>query len=165
VASFPPVGLNKIVAVALGSNEGDRAAHLRYAAGALAGLLDGIQVSRHLETPPAPPAQPADPNYLNAVAVGTSSLSPRELLDRLLAIERARGRTRPHSGAPRTLDLDLILVGDMMVKEPGLEVPHPRFRDRRFVLEPLAELAPNLIDPGSGLTIRQLLVRLPPPRP
>lgn len=93
--------------------------------------------------------------------IGATSLEPRDLLDRLLAIERDRGRTRPHAGAPRTLDLDLILLGDLVVKEPRLEVPHPRFRERRFVLEPLAELAPGLVDPVTGQTVAQLLERIP----
>lgn len=83
------------------------------------------------------------PRYLNGVVVGETTLSARELLDRLLAIERDHGRERPFEGAPRTLDLDLILFGSERVREPGLVVPHPRFRERLFVLEPLAELEPN----------------------
>jgi len=94
------------------------------------------------------------------VGVGESNLPPRELLARLQAIEQAAGRTRPYPGAPRTLDLDLILAGDAVVDEEGLQVPHPRFRERRFVLGPLAELAPDLRDPASGQTIRELLSRL-----
>jgi len=74
-----------------------------------------------------------------------------------LTIERERGRERPYPGAPRTLDLGLILFGDAVIDEPGLVVPHPRFRERRFVLEPLAEIAPELVDPFSGSTIRELL--------
>ena len=77
------------------------------------------------------------PLFLNAAAVGETNLTARALLDRLLAIERERGRVRPHPGAPRTLDLDLILYGDASSREPGLDVPHPRFRDGVFVLEPL----------------------------
>ena len=98
-----------------------------------------------------------DPPYLNAVGVGESSLSPRGIYQRLRAIEAAAGRTRPYPGAPRTLDLDLILAGDAVVDEKDLQVPHPRFRERRFVLEPLAEVAPDLRDPVSGLTVRELL--------
>ena len=85
--------------------------------------------------------------------MGETALSPRALLDALLAIERERGRERPYPNAPRTLDLDLILFGDAVIDEPGLVVPHPRFRERRFVLEPLAEIAPDLVDPVSGLTV------------
>jgi 2-amino-4-hydroxy-6-hydroxymethyldihydropteridine diphosphokinase len=92
--------------------------------------------------------------------VGESELSARELLEALQAIERAAGRTRPYPNAPRTLDLDLILVGEERLDEGGLAVPHPRFRDRRFVLEPLADLAPDLCDPVTGLTVGDLLRRL-----
>ena len=79
------------------------------------------------------------------------------MLDALRAIERSFGRDRPYVGAPRTLDLDLILYGGDVIEMPGLVVPHPRFRDRRFVLEPLAELAPEWIDPVTGKTIAELL--------
>jgi 2-amino-4-hydroxy-6-hydroxymethyldihydropteridine diphosphokinase len=96
---------------------------------------------------------------LNGVVIGETSLSARELLDRLLAIEREAGRTRPAAVAPRTLDLDLILFGDQQIDEDGLTVPHPRFRERLFVLEPLAELAPGWLDPGTGKTISALLQR------
>lgn len=147
----------RTAAIALGSNHGERAAHLDYAVARLRSLLDGVRVSAYLETAPSPPARASDPAYLNAVAVGRTPLNARALLDHLLAIERERGRVRPHAGAPRTLDLDLILLGDVVVHERGLEVPHPRFRERRFVLEPLAGLAPTLVDPETGKTVAQLL--------
>ena len=79
------------------------------------------------------------------------------MLDSLLNIERARGRERPHPQAARTLDLDLVLFGSVVIDEPGLVVPHPRFRARRFVLEPLAAIAPDLVDPGTGKTVAALL--------
>lgn len=154
--------MSSLAVIALGSNQGDRGAHLAYAVEALKRTLDGVRVSPAAESPPVFPARPDDPEYLNAVAVGFTALPPRPVLDELLRIERARGRTRPHPGAPRTLDLDLILLGDWVVTEEGLEVPHPRFRERRFVLEPLAELAPNLVDPVTGLTMHALLTRLRP---
>ncbi len=99
--------------------------------------------------------------FLNGAAVGDTLLSARALLDALLALEHARGRERPFAGAPRTLDLDLVLFGDAVMDEPGLIVPHPRFRERRFVLEPLAEIAPEMIDPVTALSVRQLLSALP----
>ena len=100
------------------------------------------------------------PVYLNAAAVGETPLPARALLDALLAIEGARGRARPHPNAPRTLDLDLILVGETVLDEPGLILPHPRFRERRFVLEPLAQIAPDLRDPVSGKTVGELFAAL-----
>jgi len=148
-----------IAAVTLGSNLGDRAAHLDFAIARLAALLDNLKTSRYYDTVPVGVSGP-QPIYLNAAAVGTTTLSARELLDGLLAIERERGRERPHDNAPRTLDLDLILFGDAVIVEPGLVVPHPRFRERRFVLEPLAEVAAGLRDPVTGKTADQLLLDL-----
>jgi len=148
-----------IAAVTLGSNLGDRAAHLDFAIARLAALLDNLKTSRYYDTVPVGVSGP-QPVYLNAAAVGKTTLSARELLDGLLAIERERGRERPHDNAPRTLDLDLILFGDAVIVEPGLVVPHPRFRERRFVLEPLAEVAAGLRDPVTGKTADQLLLDL-----
>lgn len=142
-------------AVALGSNVGDRRAHLDYAVSALRGLFPGLIISRYHETVPAGVSGP-QPMYLNAAAVGQTDLSARAVLDALLSIERERGRERPYARSPRTLDLDLILLGDVVVDEPGLVVPHPRFRERPFVLEPLAEIAPDLKDPATGLTVAAL---------
>jgi 2-amino-4-hydroxy-6-hydroxymethyldihydropteridine diphosphokinase len=89
--------------------------------------------------------------------VGETARDPEVVLDWLLEIERARGRVRPFPGAPRTLDLDLVLAGDHVRSGTGLTLPHPRFRDRRFVLEPLAEIAPEMVDPVTGKTVRDLL--------
>ena len=147
-----------VAVLALGSNLGDRVAHLDYAVQRLQTVLRALNVSRYLETVPVDVSGP-QPLYLNAVAVGTTLLPARELLDVLLGIERERGRERPGPNAPRTLDLDLILYGEMVIEEPGLVVPHPRFRQRRFVLEPLAEIAPNLVDPVTGETVAALLAR------
>ena len=98
---------------------------------------------------------------LNAAATGETELAARPLLERLLAVEQELGRTRPHPGAARTLDLDLILYGDRIIDEPPtLIVPHPRFRERRFVLEPLADVAADWTDPVTGLTIARLLENL-----
>jgi 2-amino-4-hydroxy-6-hydroxymethyldihydropteridine diphosphokinase len=99
------------------------------------------------------------PRFLNGVVVGDTGLSARALLDRLLEIELADGRERSAAGAARTLDLDLILYGSARLDEPGLVVPHPRFRERLFVLEPLAELEPGWVDPVSGEAVSALLQR------
>ena len=97
------------------------------------------------------------PMFLNAAATGESTLSAPAILDVLLAIEQGFGRERPYERAPRTLDLDLIVYGDAVITTPGLTVPHPRFRERRFVLEPLVEIAPDWVDPVTGKTIAELL--------
>lgn len=161
----PRAGLNKAtrVAIALGSNLGDRESHLAFAVAQLAGLLEALRVSSAFETDPVGVQNP-QPKFLNAAATGwTDAATPaRAMLDALLHIERARGRERPFRGAARTLDLDLLFFGDAIVDEPGLIVPHPRLRERRFVLEPLAEIAPDLRDPVTGLTAAELLGRLPP---
>jgi 2-amino-4-hydroxy-6-hydroxymethyldihydropteridine diphosphokinase len=147
--------------VAFGSNLGDRRTHILEAARQVAGFLASFRLSSVIETAPVGAGLEGDPPYLNAVGVGESDLPARALYDWLRAIEAAAGRTRPYTGAPRTLDLDLILSGDEVVEEKDLQVPHPRFRERRFVLEPLAELAPDLRDPVTGSTVRDLLARLP----
>ena len=156
----PRDGLNKtLAAVAIGSNQGDRESHLAYARDQLAVLLTDFRVSSVFETAPVDVSGP-QPDFLNAAAVGSTLLTARDLLTALLAIEYGRGRERPHQGAPRTLDLDLILFGDVVIDEPGLTVPHARFRERRFVLDPLAEIAPDWRDPVTGLTMAGLLERL-----
>ena len=150
------------VAIALGSNLGDRDAELDEAEDRLAVLLSGAVASARYETDSV--GGPADaPAYLNEVVVGSTLLAPRPLLEALQAIEMAAGRERPFLNAPRTLDLDLILYGDFVIDEPGLAVPHPRFRDRLFVLQPLAEVAGDWVDPVSGQSVQDLLDRLPLP--
>ena len=143
------------VAIALGSNDGDRKSHLDFAVGRLSTIFSSITVSRWYETEPV--GVGLQPLFLNGAAVGRTTLSARELLDTLLAIERERGRERPFRNAPRTLDLDLVLFGDRVIDEPGLSVPHPRFRERQFVLGPLSEIAPDMIDPVTGRTVQELL--------
>ena len=147
------------VAIALGSNLGDREATLRGAAVALTAFIEHLTLSSFIETAPVGVIEP-QPQYLNAAATGFTTLEPRPLLEVLLALERARGRVRGSPNAPRTLDLDLILYGDAILDEPGLVVPHPRFRDRMFVLAPLAEIASDLVDPVTGLTVGELTARL-----
>lgn len=143
------------VAVALGSNLGDRASHLTWALDALGAVLTTLRHSPFDNTAPVgvPDQQP---DYLNAVAVGLTRLSPRALLETLLRLEAERGRVRPGVRAARTLDLDLILYGNQVIDEPGLVVPHPRFRERDFVLGPLAALAPRWRDPESGRTLASM---------
>jgi 2-amino-4-hydroxy-6-hydroxymethyldihydropteridine diphosphokinase len=148
------------VAVAIGSNLGDRDAAMAFAASQLSALLSDLSISEIVETWPVGQGTEHQNLYLNAVAVGETDLDARQILDALLDIERACGRERPYPNAPRTLDLDLILHGSDIVVAPGLEVPHPRFRERFFVLGPLAEIAPDMVDPVSGLKVAELLRNL-----
>jgi len=140
--------------VGLGANLGDREATIRRAAA----LIGASRLSTLIETEPWGYAD--QPRFLNAVAELETDEGPRALLERLLEVERALGRTRegPRYG-PRTIDLDLLLYGDEVVDEPGLTVPHPHLHERRFALEPLAELAPDLEIPGRG-AIQALLAGL-----
>jgi 2-amino-4-hydroxy-6-hydroxymethyldihydropteridine diphosphokinase len=137
--------------VGLGANLGDRGATLRAAVDALGGEagVEVVAVSTLRETEPVGVGE--QPLYLNGAAELETTLTARELLDLLLAVERSFGRIRtPGEHGPRTLDLDLLLYGDEAIDEPELHVPHPRLHERRFVLEPLAELSPGLLVPGRG---------------
>jgi 2-amino-4-hydroxy-6-hydroxymethyldihydropteridine diphosphokinase len=143
--------------VGLGGNLGDRCSYLERALD----LLDRdpeirvADVSSFRDTEPV--GYVDQPRFLNAVAAVETELGPRELLERMLAVERVLGRERagPRYG-PRTIDLDLLLYGDEAIAEPGLVVPHPRLAERAFVLEPLAELAPDLVLPD-GRRIAELV--------
>ena len=152
--------LTIFVAVALGSNLGDREQYLRDAIAALQPVISDLRVSSFYDT--APVGVGDQPRFLNAAATGFTTLSARALLDTLLAIEARLGRARPHPGAARTVDLDVILFGDQIIEERNLTVPHPRFRERGFVLEPLAEIAPDVVDPVTGRTMRELMRGLLP---
>lgn len=137
--------------VGLGANLGDRERTLRAAVDALA-AADGVEVvalSALRETEPV--GVGAQPRFLNGTVALDTTLPARRLLDLLLSTEQRFGRVRvPGEHGPRTLDLDLLLYGDERIVEPGLTLPHPRLHERRFVLEPLAELAPGLVVPGRG---------------
>lgn len=151
--------------VALGSNVGEREVNLARAVAALA-TIKGTRVvaaATPIETPPERPDDGGE--FLNSAALLETSLPPRALLEHLLEIEDRLGRDRSKRGrGPRVIDLDLILVGDLVRREPGLELPHPRFRSRRFVLEPAAEIAPELVDPVTRRTVESLLRLAPRPR-
>ena len=146
--------------VGLGANLGDRAATLRRAIDLLAErpAIDVVGVSSFRETDPV--GYLDQPRFLNAAVVVETSLTPSALLAALLDVERELGRVRegPRYG-PRTVDLDLLLMDDLVLDEPGLELPHPRLHERAFALEPLAELDPELVVPGRG-PVRQLLLSL-----
>ena len=143
--------------IGLGSNLGDRAATLLLAFEALRGM-PGILEAALSPCYESGPMGPSQPNYLNACArLRLEGLSPRELLDRLQAVEARFGRVRRERWGPRTLDLDLLLLGDLETHEPGLTLPHPGLRERAFGLRPLADLDPTLRLPGSSLTVRELL--------
>jgi 2-amino-4-hydroxy-6-hydroxymethyldihydropteridine diphosphokinase len=144
-----------LVAIAIGSNLGDRESHIRFAFDRLGLLLGNLRASSIHETDPVGGGE-AQGRFLNAAAVGETSLAPEALLQALLDIERARGRERPYPLAPRTLDLDLILYGDRVIDSAALSVPHPRFRERAFVLDPLAEILPEGVDPVTGTSIGEL---------
>jgi 2-amino-4-hydroxy-6-hydroxymethyldihydropteridine diphosphokinase len=149
-----------LVYIGLGSNLGDREATIRHGLELLAtrGDIEVEAVSSLRETDPV--GYEDQPRFLNAAAALRTELAPRALLERLLEIERGLGRDRtgPRFG-PRTLDLDLLLYGDEQIDEPGLTVPHPRIAERRFVLEPLAELDGSLEVPGRG-SVQALLAGL-----
>lgn len=157
------------VHVGLGSNLGDRLVNLASAVRSftrhpdLAGHVELVRASLAYETDPVGP--PGQGPYLNAAATIRTDLPPERLLAAFLDLERSAGRDRagePRNG-PRTLDLDLLLDGTTVLDRPGLTLPHPRLRERGFVLIPLAEIAPDAVEPVSGEPVQSLLRRLPSP--
>ena len=145
--------------VGLGANLGPKEVTILRAVDLLA-AEEGIEVLELSELRETDPVGVVDqPEFLNGAVALRTSLSPRELLDVLLRVERELGRVRGARWGPRTIDLDLLVYGDQTVDEPGLRVPHPRLHERRFALEPLAELAPELEIPGLG-RVADALARL-----
>ena len=134
--------------VGLGANLGDAPAALRGAVQAI-GALPGTQVLRCSALYRSAPVDATGPDFHNAVVAVRTTLAPEALLAGLQSIEAAAGRERPYRNAPRTLDLDILLFGDLVLGTPALTVPHPRMRERAFVLRPLAEIAPESVAPGS----------------
>jgi len=151
--------VSKSAFVGIGSNLGDREGNLRRAIKLLSAEdgVDVVAVSEIRETDPVGPVEQGP--FLNGAVRIETDLAPRELLERLLAVEERLGRVRRERWGPRTIDLDLLLYGDDVVDEPGLAVPHPRLHERRFALEPLADLDPGLEIPGKG-PISALLAEL-----
>ena len=145
--------------VGLGANIGEPETQVLRAIEALAKVPGTRVVAASSLYRSAPVGVGAQPDFVNAVARIETSLSARALLAELLAAEARSGRTRAFPGAPRTLDLDLLLYGDLVIAEPGLVVPHPRMHERAFVLAPLAEIAPEVAIPGKGRALT-LLARL-----
>ncbi len=151
--------MGEIVYLSLGSNLGDRAANLRTAIAQLetAGTL--LRVSAFYETQPVD--VPDQPWFLNCVAAMETEKTPRELLQFALQIESTMGRLRMRDKGARKIDIDVVLFGDRVVDKPRLKIPHPAMLRRRFVLEPLAEIAPEARHPVLGKTARELLAELP----
>jgi 2-amino-4-hydroxy-6-hydroxymethyldihydropteridine diphosphokinase len=152
--------VQKTVYLSLGSNLGDRALNLRAAIAQLAELGRVTEQSSLYETEPMDLA--LQPWFLNCVVAMETELMPRQFLARALAIEQNLGRRRIQPKGPRVIDIDILLFGSSMVDAPELIIPHPAMHERRFVLEPLAELAPDLRHPVFKKTIREMLHALPP---
>jgi 2-amino-4-hydroxy-6-hydroxymethyldihydropteridine diphosphokinase len=136
--------------VALGANLGDPASTVRAALAALANLPESRVVRASSLYRTAPVGITEQPEFINAVAAVETTLAPEALLDALFEVEQRFGRIRAEKNGPRTLDLDLLLYGDQFIDLPRLTLPHPRLHLRAFVLQPLAEIAPNLVIPGRG---------------
>ena len=148
--------------IALGSNLGDRSQNLRRALDRLGATpgIELIRVSAFLENP-AVGGPEASPPFINAVAEVRTTLPAEHLLEILLSIEKHFGRVRRDKWEPRIIDLDVILYGRQIIESDTLTIPHPLMHQRRFVLQPLAEIAPGVVHPQWGLTIQTLLDQLP----
>ena len=148
------------VLLGLGANIGDRLANLRAAVDGLAGILQVEAVSPVYET--APMYDTDQGAYLNMAVTGRTALEPRPLLDALKGLEKRIGRVRSRRYGPRAIDLDIVFHGDRVVRESGLEIPHPRLAERAFVLAPAADIAPDWRHPETGRTVADHLEGLEP---
>ena len=153
------------IAISIGSNLGDRLANFRAARQALAAMTDIriVAVSAVYETEPVDVSPPfEEETFLNAALVIETKLAPMVVSDELHALETALGRVRQaDKNAPRTLDLDILYAGDIVMNTPQLALPHPRWNERRFVVEPLADIRPDRVLPGESRTVREILATLP----
>jgi 2-amino-4-hydroxy-6-hydroxymethyldihydropteridine diphosphokinase len=152
--------VKKRIYLSLGANLGDRELNLRNAIQGLRELGELVAQSSMYETEPVD-VERAQPWFLNCAVAIETDLEPRELLDSILSMELSMGRVRKEKRGPRPVDIDIIFFGDEVIDQPGLTVPHPAMQSRRFVLEPLAEIAPAMMHPLLQRSVQDLLNSLP----
>jgi 2-amino-4-hydroxy-6-hydroxymethyldihydropteridine diphosphokinase len=152
--------VHKTVYLSLGSNVGDRETNLRTAIEKLKEIGNPVAVSSFYETEPVDVA--SQPWFVNCAVKLDTEKMPRQLIAAILALEQGMGRQRKQKKAPRTIDIDILLFGSSIIEIPSLTVPHPRMHERRFVLEPLGEIAPDARHPVFKRTVRELRDALPP---